>query len=118
MPTINDMELAKAADKTVREILRVREGESLLITIDSNALSPAMASTSRRTARSSIRNSWTSPTRADTSETVGLRLMSLGRGARGSSPDAYELPPGAGFSPRSACCRCRCCSANWLLRRW
>lgn len=35
MPTIDDMELARAAYKTVREIVRVREGESLLITIDS-----------------------------------------------------------------------------------
>jgi len=35
MPTNRDLELFKAAFKTVREILRVREGENLLITIDS-----------------------------------------------------------------------------------
>ena len=35
MPTIKDLELFKAAYKTVREILRVKEGENLLITIDS-----------------------------------------------------------------------------------
>jgi 2,5-dihydroxypyridine 5,6-dioxygenase len=35
MPTIKDLELAKAAYKTVRDILQTKEGESLLITIDS-----------------------------------------------------------------------------------
>jgi len=35
MPTIKDLELFKAAYKTVKEILRIREGENLLITIDS-----------------------------------------------------------------------------------
>jgi len=35
MPTISDLELFKAAYKTVKEILRVKEGENLLITIDS-----------------------------------------------------------------------------------
>src|SRR5207245_2647612 len=35
MPTSCDLELARAAFKTVREIVRVKEGESLLITIDS-----------------------------------------------------------------------------------
>lgn len=35
MPTIKDLELAKAAYKTVKDILRVEEDESLLITIDS-----------------------------------------------------------------------------------
>ena len=35
MPTKSDLELFKAAYKTVKEILRVKEGENLLITIDS-----------------------------------------------------------------------------------
>jgi len=35
MPTNRDLELFKAAYKTVREIIRVKEGENLLITIDS-----------------------------------------------------------------------------------
>jgi len=35
MPTIADLELFKAAYKTVKEILRVKAGENLLITIDS-----------------------------------------------------------------------------------
>ncbi|GAH77417.1 unnamed protein product [marine sediment metagenome] len=35
MPTSHDLELFKAAFKTVKEIIRVKEGESLLITIDS-----------------------------------------------------------------------------------
>jgi len=35
MPTMKDLELFKAAYKTVKEILRVKPGESLLITIDS-----------------------------------------------------------------------------------
>lgn len=35
MPTISDLELFKAAYKTVKEIMRVKEGENLLITIDS-----------------------------------------------------------------------------------
>jgi leucyl aminopeptidase (aminopeptidase T) len=35
MPTNKDLELFKAAYKTVKDIVRVREGESLLITIDS-----------------------------------------------------------------------------------
>jgi 2,5-dihydroxypyridine 5,6-dioxygenase len=35
MPTSQDLELAKAAHKTVQQIMRVKEGESLLITIDS-----------------------------------------------------------------------------------
>jgi leucyl aminopeptidase (aminopeptidase T) len=35
MPSIKDLELFKAAFKTVREILRLKEGENLLITIDS-----------------------------------------------------------------------------------
>lgn len=35
MPTINDLELFKAAYKTVKEIIRVKKGENLLITIDS-----------------------------------------------------------------------------------
>jgi len=35
MPTTQDLELAKAAYKTVKEIVRIKEGESLLITIDS-----------------------------------------------------------------------------------
>lgn len=35
MPTMKDLELFKAAYKTVREILRIKEGENLLITIDS-----------------------------------------------------------------------------------
>ena len=35
MPTICDLELFKAAYKTVKEIIRVKEGENLLITIDS-----------------------------------------------------------------------------------
>lgn len=35
MPTSQDLELARAAHKTVREIVRVKEGENLLITIDS-----------------------------------------------------------------------------------
>jgi len=35
MPTISDLELFKAAYKTVKEIIRVKEGENLLITIDS-----------------------------------------------------------------------------------
>jgi len=35
MPTIRDLELFKAAFKTVKEILRVKPGENLLITIDS-----------------------------------------------------------------------------------
>jgi leucyl aminopeptidase (aminopeptidase T) len=35
MPTIRDLELFKAAYKTVKEIMRVKEGEDLLITIDS-----------------------------------------------------------------------------------
>jgi len=35
MPSISDLELFKAAYKTVKEILRVKEGEDLLITIDS-----------------------------------------------------------------------------------
>jgi leucyl aminopeptidase (aminopeptidase T) len=35
MPSIKDLELFKAAFKTVREILRLKQGENLLITIDS-----------------------------------------------------------------------------------
>jgi 2,5-dihydroxypyridine 5,6-dioxygenase len=35
MPTSKDLELFKAAYKTVKEILRVKQGENLLITIDS-----------------------------------------------------------------------------------
>jgi len=35
MPTKSDLELFKAAYKTVKEILRVKEGENFLITIDS-----------------------------------------------------------------------------------
>jgi len=35
MPTIRDLELFKAAFKTVKEIMRVKPGENLLITIDS-----------------------------------------------------------------------------------
>jgi len=35
MPTTGDLELFKAAYKTVKEIMRVKEGENLLITIDS-----------------------------------------------------------------------------------
>ena len=35
MPTSHDLELFKAAFKTVKEIIRVKEGENLLITIDS-----------------------------------------------------------------------------------
>lgn len=35
MPTTQDLELFRAADKTVREIICVKEGENLLITIDS-----------------------------------------------------------------------------------
>ncbi|MBW1729275.1 MAG: leucyl aminopeptidase [Deltaproteobacteria bacterium] len=35
MPTSKDLELFKAAYKTVKEIIRIKEGESLLITIDS-----------------------------------------------------------------------------------
>jgi 2,5-dihydroxypyridine 5,6-dioxygenase len=35
MPTSKDLELAKAAYKTVRDIVKIKEGESLLITIDS-----------------------------------------------------------------------------------
>lgn len=35
MPSIKDLELFKSAYKTVKEILRVKEGENLLITIDS-----------------------------------------------------------------------------------
>ena len=33
MPTIRDLELFKAAYKTVKEIMRVKEGENLLIEI-------------------------------------------------------------------------------------
>ena len=35
MPTTADLELFKAAYKTVREILQLKAGENLLITIDS-----------------------------------------------------------------------------------
>ena len=35
MPTSRDLELFKAAYKTVKEIIKVKKGENLLITIDS-----------------------------------------------------------------------------------